>query len=313
MASGNQAGGNQAGKKKQQLVDKVTEKLQAQVHAKVQKNADRQIERLERATHRVQEKADHQIVRTSESIARHLGASVEYLDLWMREEPGARRPRFNRDEIAAAAVRIADADGIEGLSMRRLAQEVGAGTMTLYHYVRTKDELMLLVTDAVMGEVVLAPDQLPTDDWRAAVTVLAHSSRAMLERHPWIFDIVEDPGAGPNGVRHFDQSMQAVAGLPGTLRDKLDVIFAVDEYVFGYCLHRRGGSPGEAQDPTGVGMMAYIGDLVAGGGYPTLQALIDEHGLQEVWTLVDEHGRDEGRFERNLHRLLDGIAASLGR
>ena len=131
------ASGNQAGKKKQQLVDKVTEKLQAQVHAKVQKNADRQIARLERATHRVQEKAEHQIARTSESIARHLGASVEYLDLWMREEPSARRPRFNRDEIAAAAVRIADAEGIEALSMRRLAQEVGAGTMRLYHYVRT--------------------------------------------------------------------------------------------------------------------------------------------------------------------------------
>ncbi len=53
-------------------------------------------------------------------------------------------------------MRIADAEGIDALSMRRLAAELGAGTMTLYHYVRTKDELLTLVTDAVMGEVVLA-------------------------------------------------------------------------------------------------------------------------------------------------------------
>jgi AcrR family transcriptional regulator len=309
VASGNPAG---AGKKKQQVVDKVAEKLQAQVQAKVRTNADRQIERLERASQRVQEKADHQIARASESIARHLGASsLDYLDLWIREEPGARKPRFSRDEIAAAAVRIADAEGIDGLSMRRLAQELGAGTMTLYHYVRTKDELMLLVTDAVMGEIVVDPSQLPADDWRAAVTAVARSSRAALERHPWLFDIVEDPGAGPNGVRHFDQSMQAVSGLAGTMRDKLDVIFAVDEYVFGYCLHRRGGNPGQAQDPTGEGMMAYIGDLVAGGGYPTLEGLIAEHGLRPLWQEVEDHGRDDGRFERNLARLLDGIAATL--
>jgi AcrR family transcriptional regulator len=310
VASGNQAGAKDV--KKQQIVDKVAEKLQAQVQAKVQKNADRQIERLERASHRVQEKADDQIARATESIAKHLGASVDYLDLWMREEPGARKPRFSRDEIAAAAVHIADEEGIDALSMRRLAQELGAGTMTLYHYLRTKDELLLLVTDAVMAEVVVPPEALDTDDWRAAVTAIARSSRAALERHPWIFDIVEDPGAGPNGVRHFDQSMQAVAGLPGTLRDKLDVIFAVDEYVFGYCLHRRGGNPGEAQDPTGEGMMAYIGDLVASGGYPTLERLIAEHGLQPLWQQVDDHGRDDGRFDRNLSRLLDGIAATLG-
>jgi hypothetical protein len=106
--------------------------------------------------------------------------------------------------------------------------------------------------------------------------------------------------------------MQAVAGLPGEMRDRLDVIYAVDEYVFGYCLHRRGGNPGEAHDPDGEGMMAYLEELVAGGGYPTLEALIDEHGLHGVWAIVDEHGKDDGRFDRNLQRLLDGIEASLG-
>ena len=88
-------------------------------------------------------------------VAEHLGA----LDVWTRVEPAARRPRFTRDEIAATAMRIADAEGFDAVSMRRIATELDAGTMTLYHYVRTKDELLTLVVDAVMGEVVLPADE----------------------------------------------------------------------------------------------------------------------------------------------------------
>ena len=81
----------------------------------------------------------------------------ESLEVWTRPERGRRRPRYTRDEIAAAAIRVADAEGFDELSMRRLASELGAGTMTLYHYVRTKDELLALVHDAVMAEL-LVPD-----------------------------------------------------------------------------------------------------------------------------------------------------------
>jgi AcrR family transcriptional regulator len=224
------------------LVDDVTDKVTEKVHAKVQ-------------------------AKLQDKLNRKLGAgAADVRDLWTRDEPGSRRPRFTRADIAAAAVHIADAEGIEALSMRRLALELGSGTMTLYHYIRTKDELLLLVTDTVMGEIVLPAGALPVDDWRAAMTAIAHRSRFALERHRWVFDIVVDPGAGPNGLRHFDQSMQAVASLRGTLEDKLDVIHAVDEYVFGHCLQRR-----------------------------------DDH-----------HGADETRFDRNLGRLLDGLAADIG-
>jgi AcrR family transcriptional regulator len=250
--------------------------------------------------------------KLQDKLNRKLGPDApDVLDLWTRDEPGSRRPRFTRGDIAAAAVHIADTEGIEALSMRRLALELGAGTMTLYHYLRTKDELLLLVTDTVMGEIVLPLGALPTDDWRAAMTAIAHSSRLALERHPWVFDVVDDPGAGPNGVRHFDQSMQAVASLPGTLDDRLDVIFAVDEYVFGYCLHRRDDQAG-AKDQGGEAMRDYVGDLVAGGDYPTLAGLVAEHGLDAMWAKVVDHGRDETRFDRNLQRLLDGVAADLG-
>ena len=62
--------------------------------------------------------------------------------IWARPQPGSRRPRYRRDQIAAEALEIADADGIDAVSMRRVAAELDAGTMTLYHYVRTKDELI---------------------------------------------------------------------------------------------------------------------------------------------------------------------------
>lgn len=295
---------------KQAVVDVVTEKVQA----RVQKKADKQIEKLERVSARVQARADEQVERVADSIARKLGSTPpEVLDLWTRRAPGSRRPRYTRDDIAAAAVRIADAEGIDALSMRRLATDLGSGTMTLYHYVRTKDELLALVTDAVMGEVVLADGELPADDWRAAVTLVAERTRDCLLAHPWIFDIVDDPAAGPNGVRHFDQTMQAVAALPGTLGDKLDLIYALDEYTFGYCLHRREDVAAGGTAHADAWMMRYVGDLVAQGGYPAMEALVAEHGLEPTWTLMEEHGRDPDRFRRNLDRLLDGVEAALAK
>ena len=115
----------------QMVVDKVTEKMNAQAE-KVQAKAEKHAEKINR-----------------------LAVAYDALDLWTRTEPGARRTRFTREDITAAAVRIADTEGINALSMRRLAAELEAGTMTLYHYVRTKEELLALVSDSIMGELLL--------------------------------------------------------------------------------------------------------------------------------------------------------------
>ena len=69
--------------------------------------------------------------------------------------------------------------------------------------------------------------------------MIAERTRAALENHPWILDITDDPPVGPNTVRHFDQSLQAVRSLDLGLTEKFDIVSAVDEYVFGYCLHHR--------------------------------------------------------------------------
>jgi AcrR family transcriptional regulator len=261
------------------------------------------------------EKASRQAEKQLAKAARHvdkldrLAQHLETLDVWTRVEPGARRPRLSRNEIAEAAVRIADAEGFDAVSMRRIAADLDAGTMTLYHYVRTKDELLMLVVDAVMGEVVVPPDQpLPTD-WRDAITVIARRSRNAMSAHPWILDISEGPAMGPNSVRHFDQSVQAMVGLKADLRTKLDVITAVDEYVFGYCLHERNNF--RADTGPRHEFVDYITELVSGGEYPALAGLIRSEGATRLWTTLSAHANDPGRFERNLRRLLDGIAASL--
>ena len=257
---------------------------------------------------RVQEQLDKQsekLKAKAETHAQKFDRFGAVLDVWTRQEPGARKPRYTRDDIAKTAVRIADAEGIDALSMRRLAQELGAGTMTLYHYVRTKDELMSLVSDEVMGEIILPPNKL-RGTWREKMTAVAHSSRATLERHPWIFDIVEDPAVGPNGVRHFDQSWEAVADYPGTFADKMDLVQSVDEYVFGYVLHARNDLREHHHDDA---MRDYVYALLGTGDYPTLAGLAEEHGFDELWRQMDSHGRDPRRFDRNLSRLLDGFSA----
>ncbi len=236
-----------------------------------------------------------------------LSSQLEVLDLWTRIEPGTRRPRFTREQIAAAAVRIADAEGSEALSMRRIAAELDAGTMTLYHYVRTKDELLSLVTDEVMGEVVLPPGEALPDNWREAVTVIANRSRAVLQRHPWMFDITDDPSSGPTPYATSTRRLQAVSTLPVDLAAKLELTAAVDEYVFGYCLHQRNSvDPGEAHDDT---MVEYVTGLVHTGEYPFLSRLATEVGLADAWVQIEGTMRDQSRFDRSLARLLDGFEA----
>ena len=241
-------------------------------------------------------------------MARDYPVHLETIDVWTRTDRGNRKPRFNRSDIAAAAIRIADVEGFEAVSMRRLAAELDAGTMTLYHYVHTKDELLTLIVDAFLGEVVLPPGQRLPRDWRVAITLIGRRTRDALRRHPWILDITDDPNIGPNAMRHFDQSWQALASLEASLEDKLDLITVVDEYVFGFCLHERNNLTGDANDAE---MVDYISDLLKEDDYPALAGMVAELGLEPMWSRMHAHARGTGRFDRNLARLLAGFEASL--
>jgi AcrR family transcriptional regulator len=281
----------QADAVKQYVLEKTSEKIGQKLNAKLDKQAA---------------KVAAKSAKHAESLER-LAEHLETIDVWMRSDRASRKPRFSRDDIAAAAIRIADDEGFEAVSMRRLASELDAGTMTLYHYVRTKDELLTLVVDAFLGEVALPHGQRLPREWRAAITLIARRTRDALRRHPWILDISDDPSIGPNAMRHFDQCLQALAALDVSFDDKLDLIMAVDEYVFGFCLHERNNTK---DDVDADEMVGYITALLNEDRYPALSAMVDDIGLKRMWSQIHTHVRGGGRFDRNLGRLLTGFEAS---
>ena len=294
------------------VADKLTSKLEATAD-KLDARAGKlqaKVGKLEARAARAQGLVDRAAMGAA--TLERMGAQLRALDVWTREAPPSRRPRFTREEIAATAIRIADTEGFVAVSMRRLAAELGVATMSLYHYVRTKDELLSLLIDTVMGEVVLPPDEPLPADGPAALTIIACRSRDAMHRHPWMLDVTDHPALGPNSVRHFDQTLQAVASVPVPLADKLDMVAAVDEYVFGYYVTERSNFGPSGDGPIDAEMIAYVDGLVRTGDYPEIGALVEEYGFDEVWTTVETHLRDPGRFERNLVRLLDGMARSLG-
>jgi AcrR family transcriptional regulator len=234
------------------------------------------------------------------------------LPIWLRPEPGTRRPRFNREQIAATALEIADAEGFEAVSMRRVAAELGAGTMTLYHYVHTKDELVALMDDAIMGEVLVPPGELPLDDWRTALTLIAHGSRDAFVRHPWAMDALRGAPFGPNGMRHFEQSLAAVecTGLPP--QERIALLAIVDDYTFGFVV-RQASETVERTTDTGEwndeAIFDFLSRRIDSGEFPALRRLLGEGDRLARWREVSA-GWNE-RFELGLRLLLDGIEADI--
>ena len=120
-----------------------------------------------------------------------------------------------------------------------------------------------------------------------------------------MFEVAGDPSIGPNAMRHFDQSWQAVGGLDADLETRLDLITAVDEYVFGYCVRERQSYATEDGDE--AGMVRYMQELLADGDYPALRGLTEQFGLPGLWSRMEAHEHDDRRFDRNLERLLSGF------
>jgi AcrR family transcriptional regulator len=292
--------------------ERTREKLE-QAEAKVRERSEQAQEKIARALDKVADAED----RAGEKVARAIeraeragseatGADPEPL-IWFRQEPASRRPAHTRADIARAALEIADSEGFEAVSMRKVAQRLGAGTMTLYHYVRNKQELVALMSDAVMGEVVVPEGEL-SEDWRVALTQIANRSHDAFKTHHWVFQKMSDDGVpGPNGMRHFEQSLQAVVPLGLDREQTFEVIALVDDYVFGYSLrelqeakeHEHGWSP-EVVD--------FFRRELATGDYPLINTIFGED-FEASFERAMEFIADEGRFHRGLKRLLDGIEA----
>jgi AcrR family transcriptional regulator len=244
-----------------------------------------------------------------------VSTSPDTRPIWVRPEPGTRRARFSREQIAAAALAIADAEGFEAVSMRRIAAQLGAGTMSLYRYISTKDDLVTLMDDALMGESLVPEGELPAD-WRAALTMIARQTRAALLRHPWAVVSLQGRGAagqdgsfGPNGLRHFEQSLAALDGAPLDTAAKLELLTIVDDYVMGSVLRSGEMQDRNEADPQyAAAVIEFITGQLATGEFPRIAALSQDPAAAGL----TDPDRVEARFERGLALLIEHAAGVLG-
>ncbi|MEQ4303767.1 TetR/AcrR family transcriptional regulator [Plantactinospora sp. B6F1] len=153
--------------------------------------------------------------------------------VWLRppRSPGRSGPPLRRDRIVAAAVELLDREGVAGLTMRRLAERLGAGSTTLYWHVTNKDDVLDLALDQIFGEVVLPAS--PSGDWRTDAETLLLGWRAAMLRHPWSAALVGRPLIGPNVLARteFLQSALRRAGLVEP--DLTAATHALANYVIG--------------------------------------------------------------------------------
>jgi AcrR family transcriptional regulator len=144
-------------------------------------------------------------------------------------ESGLSRPR-----LVAEAVRLADSEGVEGLSMRRLAGVLGAGAMSLYHYVANKDELLDAMIDVVFDEIDLPPQDV---DWQTAMRQRAQSARQVLARHPWATALMESrTSPGPANLRHREAVTACLRKAGFSVVMATHANWLLDSYVYGHAL-----------------------------------------------------------------------------
>jgi AcrR family transcriptional regulator len=206
---------------------------------------------------------------------------------------GNRGSGLSREAIVAAAIAVADAEGLDAVSIRRVAGDLGVRPMSLYTHIASKDDLLDLMVNEVVAEA-LVPEPLP-QDWRAAVREIAVRSHDAFVAHPWTLQAFSQrPRVGPNTLRHAEQSTAAVAGLGVDPRTAATLLAVVDDYALGHAM-RAMYVPHEAKLREMVTDMLRTADP---SEFPHLMA------AQEAVPLEDS-------FEIGLEALLAGLERTL--
>ncbi|MGW0433782.1 TetR/AcrR family transcriptional regulator [Micromonospora sp. NPDC003197] len=233
----------------------------------------------------------------------------------LRERPpkGPKRG-LSLPQIVEAAIRVADSDGLTAVSMSRVATELGAAPMSLYRYVVSKDELLVLMVDAAYGSP-------PTtggldDDWRGGLTRWSWAEREALRQHPWVLRVpISGPPATPNNLLWLEKGLRCLRNTALTPAEKLSVILLLTGYV-------RNASTTAADVNAAAQASNVMLSQVMTGYTQLLRSLIDKQRFPELSTVVeadafaveadvwdDDGDGMEDQFVFGLERVLDGIEA----
>ena len=213
----------------------------------------------------------------------------------------ARTP-LSRERILRAAIKLADRDGIDSLSMRKLGQEVGVEAMSLYNHVRNKDDVLNGMVDFVFSEI-----DLPSNgaDWTTAMRQRATSARQALLRHPWAIGLMESRvQPGPATLRHHDSVLRNLREAGFSLDLAAHAYSVLDSYIYGFTLN-------ELSLPfdTSEGAAEVAGNIFREfrpGDYPYLTEMATEHAMKPGYNYGDE-------FAFGLELILEGLEAAIKR
>jgi AcrR family transcriptional regulator len=208
--------------------------------------------------------------------------------------------------VLETAVAVAQRDGLEALTMRRLADELGVGAMTVYHYVPNKEQLLDGMVEIVFGEI-----ELPTDaDWKTALRRRAVSTRAALNRHRWAVGLMESRATpGLNSLRLHDAVLGCLRGAGFSIEDTIQAYSVQDAYIYGFALQEKSlpfETPAEAAAVAAAQSEEYaeleperhLGDLAQ--RFPHLAEVVGGH-VAKVGYDFDE------AFEHGLDLILDAL------
>ena len=170
--------------------------------------------------------------------------------------------------------------------MRRVAQELEVGTMSLYYYVKTKDDLVAVMDDALMSEALLP--SVPKD-WQRAMMEIATRTHAVFIRHPWALVSMLSAPPGLNALRHMEQCLEALAETSMTTKQKFTLLAMVDDFVFGHALR-------EAATDATVNV-EFAATQLATGAFPQLAETFGDGRIDAI----------KDRFEQGVRALL-GVA-----
>ncbi|MGW4443730.1 TetR/AcrR family transcriptional regulator [Streptomyces sp. NPDC004376] len=224
--------------------------------------------------------------------------------VWERPEP-ANRPvpaPLNRERIVRAAVQLADADGLEAVSLRKVAAVLGVGPMRLYGYIDSKEELLDLMVDAMYAEI-----RPVGDGWRGMLRSLAETTRQAAHEHEWLADLLGGrPQLGPHALANGETVVAALGDLG--VDAVMPVVAAVNAYVIGAV--RREIAERRAERASGMDerrwqaeLGPYLTRTFATGRFPALSTVVRDA----------DHLDADHTFRLGLDFLLDGIEARVAK